>query len=121
MVEENRLHNKQVFYERRKALRNNATPQEIKLWQYLQQSWQGYKFRRQHSVGPYIVDFYCPKKKLVIEIDGNQHGQADAREYDQERDQYLQALEITVLRFWNHEVNTNLPGVLLKIRTCLES
>jgi very-short-patch-repair endonuclease len=114
-----RIHNKKIFIERRKDLRNNSTPQEIILWLQLKDSNLGYKFRRQHSIGPYIVDFYCPEKKLVIEIDGSQHGEVDAKEYDEERDAYLDSLGLTVLRFWNSEVNNHLPVVLQKIKSCL--
>jgi very-short-patch-repair endonuclease len=57
----------------RRLLRNNATPQEIILWSRLRKNRLGSKFRRQHSIGPYIADFYCPEKTLIIEIDGSQH------------------------------------------------
>ena len=68
------IHNNKTLADRRKELRNNATPQEAILWQHLKDSNFGCKFRRQHSIGPYIVDFYCPSKKLIIELDGSQHG-----------------------------------------------
>lgn len=73
-----------------------------------------YKFRRQHSIGKYIVDFYCPEKKLIIEIDGSQHIDIQ-REYDIERDKYLKNLGFKILRFWDNDVNNNLEGVLMKI------
>ena len=96
----------------RKTLRKRSTPQEIILWSRLKNSQLGYKFRRQHSIGKYIVDFYCPDRKLVIEIDGSQH--IDSA-YDVERDSYLKSLEFKILRFWDNEVNNNLDGVLMKI------
>ena len=107
---------KKLFY-RRKELRNGATPQEILLWSKLKNSQLGFKFRRQHSIGGYIVDFYCPVKKLVIEIDGSQHFQKDNQEYDNTRTNYFKALEIKVVRFTNTDINTNIESVLLKIKS----
>jgi len=109
------VHNiKKLFY-RRKELRNNSTPQEILLWLQLNNSNLGFKFRRQHSIGGYIADFYCPSKKLIIEIDGSQH--FTNIEYDEIRSKYFNGLGIKVLRFTNGEINTNMNGVLLKIRS----
>ncbi len=96
------LYQHNSFKGRRKELRRNATPQEITLWKYLRRSNLGFKFQRQYSIGPYIADFYCSKKRLVIELDGSQH--LDAKEYDKERSDYLRNCEIRVLRFWNSEV-----------------
>ena len=94
-------------------LRNGATPQEIILWSRLKGRRMGCKFRRQHSIGGYIADFYCAEKKLVVEVDGWQHQERE--EYDRERTAYFEGLGLRVLRFWNNEVNDNLTGVLLKI------
>jgi very-short-patch-repair endonuclease len=113
------IHNVKNLYERRKDLRNNSTPQEILLWLKLKNSQTGLKFRRQHSIGGYIVDFYCPRKKLVVEIDGSQHFTKDAEEYDQIRTELFGGLDIKVLRFTNAEINTNLDGVLRKIMSVL--
>ena len=101
--------------ERRVDLRNNQTPQEILLWSRLRREQLGFKFRRQHGVGGYIVDFYCPEKKLVIEVDGAQHFEKEAKEYDRIRSSYLKGLDIKVLRFTNAEINTNIEGVIQKI------
>ena len=106
---------------RRKVLRNNATPQEVALWARLKNSQTGYKFRRQHSLGGYIVDFYCPEKRLVIEIDGSQHFEKENLEYDKIRTKFLKGLDIQVIRFDNGEINTNLSGVLQKIHNVLHS
>ena len=77
------LYNRPVLKNRRKELRNGATPAEIKLWSMLKHSnLGGYKFRRQQSVGSYILDFYCPSERLAIELDGDSHFTADAVEYD---------------------------------------
>lgn len=98
----------------RKILRRNATVHETILWSRVKGKQLGCKFRRQHSIGPYIVDFYCPKKKLVVELDGWQHEQQI--KYDDERTAYFERLGIRVLRFWNGEVNKCLDSVLVKIQ-----
>ncbi|MDH4329937.1 MAG: endonuclease domain-containing protein [Candidatus Moranbacteria bacterium] len=104
----------------RKKLRNNSTPQEIVLWSRLKRKQLGYKFRRQHSFGKYIVDFYCKEKGLVIEIDGCQHKKDLHQNYDTERTEYLQRKGLKVLRFWNNEINNNLDGVIFKILESLK-
>jgi very-short-patch-repair endonuclease len=103
------INNKQVL-RRRKELRNNATPEEIILWYYLKASQTGFKFKRQTSIGYYIVDFYCPLLRYVIEIDGSQHN--ENKEYDQERSNFLVAQGCTVRRFWNNELHQQLSNVL---------
>jgi very-short-patch-repair endonuclease len=112
-----RLHNIQKLLPFRKKLRNNTTPQEVLLWAQLKNSQLGFKFRRQHSIGRYIVDFYCPIKKLVIEIDGSQHFTIDNQEYDQNRTESFAFLGIKIIRFTNTDINTNMKGVLMKIRS----
>ncbi len=114
-----RIHNKQNKLESRRKLRKESTPQEIILWSRLRDKQLGHKFRRQHSIGNYIADFYCPQCKLVIELDGHQHKEETRKEYDIERTRYFNALNIAVVRFWNNEVNKNLEGVVLKIQECL--
>ena len=110
------LYNRPVLKNRRKELRNGATPAEIKLWSMLKHSnLGGYKFRRQQSVGSYILDFYCPSERLAIELDGDSHFTADAVEYDRVRTDYLNALNITVLRFLNTDVYDNLNTVCERI------
>lgn len=76
----------------------------------------GVKFKRQHSIGGYIVDFYCQKYKLVIELDGEIHYTKEAREYDVIRDKYFEELSYKVLRFLNSEVENNIEMVLEKIK-----
>lgn len=97
----------------RKTLRSKATPQEVVLWSRLRRNSLGVKFRRQHAIGDYIVDFYCAEKKLAVEIDGWQH--QVVQDYDAQRTAFFARLGIKVVRFWNNEVNDNLEGVLLKI------
>jgi prepilin-type N-terminal cleavage/methylation domain-containing protein len=70
------------------------------------------KFFRQYSIGPYILDFYCPTAKLAVELDGGQHNQCENKEYDESRSEYLKAQGIKVARFWNHEVLLDIQGVL---------
>ncbi len=72
----------------------------------------GYKFRRQFSVGSYILDFYCPSLRLAIEIDGESHFNPEAKEYDSRRQRFIESLGISVVRFTNTDVRENLDGVL---------
>ena len=109
------IYNIKKLFERRKELRNNSTSQEDLLWSKLKNSQIGLKFRRQHSIGGYIVDFYCPSKRLVIEIDGPQHFTKDNKEYDEIRTEFFKGLDIKVLRFTNIEIDTNIYEVLQKI------
>ncbi|MBI4599092.1 endonuclease domain-containing protein [Candidatus Uhrbacteria bacterium] len=101
---------------RRQALRNEMTPAEVLLWSQLKGKQTGYKFRRQHGIGEYIVDFYCPDLRLVIELDGNVHGTPEAEAYDQRRSEYLASVGLQVIRFANTDVFNNLEGVLEAIR-----
>ena len=78
------IHSDRSMFFRRKELRNNLTPQEVILWKYLKKSNLSFKFIRQHSIGPYIVDFYCPQKRLIIEM--RQLLEQKQREMDSERD-----------------------------------
>ena len=110
------FHNRKELKSYRKELRNNATPAEIKLWGVLQKSnLGGYKFRRQHSVGGYILDFYCPVQKLAIELDGDSHFEDKAIDYDLVRTAYLNVLNIKVLRFLNTDVYDHLEVVCERI------
>ena len=88
-----------------KTMRTNATDAEYLMWQLLRaRRFMNLKFRRQHVIAPYIVDFYCHELGLVIELDGSQHGTDDAIKYDAERTRFLEALDLKVMRYWNHEV-----------------
>jgi len=89
---------------------------EVLLWIQLKgKKMQGYKFRRQYGVGPYVLDFYCPELKLAIEIDGDSHFQAGAEEYDRDRQALIEKLGIRFLRFTNSDVYESLNGVLEKV------
>ena len=88
-----------------KSMRHTATNAENLMWQLLRaKRFMNLKFRRQHVIQPYIVDFYCHEIGLVIELDGSQHGTDEAIEYDAERTKFLEALGLTVVRYWNHDV-----------------
>ena len=80
----------------------------------------GIKFRRQHPLGPYIVDFISLERNLIIEVDGGQHGQQENRIKDEIRDSFFRGKGFRVLRFWNSEIFSNLEGVLEAIRINLE-
>ena len=102
-----------------RSLRKNMTDAERKLWyEYLRPC--PYKFTRQMSVGPYILDFYCASAQLAVEIDGSQHYEPQGQQQDAARTAYLQAFGIFVLRFSNRDILLNLEGVVAEIeRTIL--
>lgn len=102
---------------RRKELRNDATFPERLLWLYLIHSQlDGRKFRRQHSYGPYIMDFYCPSERLCIELDGDSHDTPEAQKHDEMRDAYLRSHYVKVLRFRNEEACASVEKVFERIR-----
>jgi very-short-patch-repair endonuclease len=110
------LRNDSALKQRRKELRRNQTDAEKAIWTHLRnRQFYGVRFFRQYSVGPYILDFYCPSVKLGIELDGGQHLQRESLEYDAARTEYLTAHGINVIRFWNNEVLLNINGVLVKL------
>ena len=98
-------------------IRKNQTDVERLLWKQIRnKNFFGLKFFRQYSVGAYIVDFYCPKLKLAIELDGGQHAEEGNKEYDKIRTDYLKSMGIKVMRFWNNDVIHNIEGVLEEIK-----
>lgn len=103
-----------------RELRDNMTPAETKLWEALRnKQLSGLKFRRQHPVSRYILDFYCFKKKLGIELDGGYHSEKTQQFYDKDRTKNLEELGIQIIRFTNEDVLQDLDRVLNKIReTC---
>ena len=107
------IHNIGYLRSARRLLRNKLTPEEAILWNLIKNNKLGYKFRRQHSAGNFVMDFYCATKRLAIELDGGQH--LDNQEADQERTNYLESVGIKVIRFWNGEIKSNLSGVMMKI------
>ena len=111
-----KIHNLYNLREHRKELRKNPTLQEEKLWWYLRKNQLGVKFRRQHSIGGYIVDFFCKEKKLILEIDGEVHNTKTAKEYDEVRDKFITSFGYFILRFYNSEVDNSIDVVLTKIK-----
>lgn len=94
-----------------RKLRKNQTDAERKLWGYLcRKQLEGLKFRRQQPIGPFIADFYCPEKRLIIEIDGSQHMKKET--YDRDRTTSLESQGYRVLRFWNNDVLLNTAEVI---------
>ncbi len=113
------LHDKASLRQFRRELRKNLTPQEAKLWKHIRFCRSGFKFRRQHSIGNFIVDFYCAEKRLIIEVDGGVH--LESKENDAARDEYLQNLNYKVVRFWNSEIESDLDRVIKDIKNLLIS
>ena len=106
---------------RARVLRRTLPPPEARLWVYLRRrALGGLKFRRQHPVGPYVLDFYCMEARLAVEVDGRQHGDAEQAEKDAVRTAWLAKQNIAVLRIPAESVRTNLDGVLTWIRTNAE-
>src|SRR6266446_6609007 len=99
--------------ENARRLRANATDPEARLWRHLRRSeLLGSHFRRQVPIGPYVADFACMAARLVIEVDGSQHGRDDRRKKDEGRTRWLEAEGYRVLRIWNDDLTTNMDGVL---------
>ena len=96
----------------RRSLRSEMPSAESVLWSKLRRRQLGYKFRRQYSVGPYVVDFYCPEFRLAIEVDGDSHFQNGAQARDNDREAFIKSFGIDVLRFRNVEVFEQLNDVL---------
>ncbi len=104
---------KSAFLPIRRRLRSNQTPAEQLLWSKLRgYQIQGLKFRRQHGIGPYIVDFFCPERALAIEVDGDVHATENKIKNDRLRENHLHSLGIMIVRYNNDEVLGNLDGVL---------
>jgi len=98
-----------------KSLRDNLTEAERCLWTRIRLKHLGYMFYRQKPIGEYIVDFYCPKARLVVEVDGGQHFTEDEASNDRVRDEYMRSLGLMVLRFSNSEVLKNADSVAVTI------
>jgi len=118
---------KQMFYsasalifQRAKELRNHPTDAERILWMYLRTSPRGYKFRRQHPAGNYILDFYCHALKIAIEVDGAIHNKEKIQEADRKRQKNLEADGIYVIRFSNKDVMTNIDCVNEQINIAID-
>ncbi|MGI8893857.1 MAG: endonuclease domain-containing protein [Bacteroidia bacterium] len=112
-----RINNLSKLKEKRRHLRKNLTPAEATLWRILKNSQlEGRKFRRQHSVGNYILDFYCPAERLAIELDGAHHFTEAGLIYDKKRTEYIETLGITIMRFENIFVFERIDYVIDEIK-----
>ena len=101
-----------------REFRKKPTKAEACLWEILRaKRLDGFKFRRQHPMGDYILDFYCPELKLAIEVDGQVHMDEEQKIYNQERTNNLKENGISVIRFWNSEVQNDISSVVNRIRT----
>src|SRR5262249_32463180 len=99
-----------------KRLRANTTPHERMLWRSLKElPIEGSHFRRQAPIGPYVVDFFCPAKRLIVELDGGHHNEDDTARRDRERQLWLENEGYRVLRFWNSEIAGDLNAILERI------
>ncbi len=116
------LRNDPTLKQRRRELRRNQTDAERALWAKVRnKQFFGIKFFRQCSIGPYIVDFYCPTAKLAVELDGGQHGRSDDMTYDAVRPEYLRAQGIDVMRFWDNDVLHDIESVLSNLALKISS
>lgn len=96
-----------------RVLRKDMPSAEQRLWYFIRKKQLGgFRFRRQHTIGPFAADFACVEARLVVELDGDQHGRGGAPSRDQRRNAFMENEGWTVLRFWNHEVYDNINGVL---------
>ncbi|MCU6249516.1 endonuclease domain-containing protein [Enterobacter cloacae] len=109
----------EIIYSYAKQLRRELTKEERRLWYLLRsRRFENYKFRRQHPVGHYILDFACCKARLAVELDGGQHD--EKQEYDRQRTRWLNEKGWYVIRFWNNELWDNEETVLEQIRETLQ-
>lgn len=104
-----------------RELRQPQTPAEATLWQHLRNRNLEYKFRRQHAIQSFIIDFYCAEVKLCIEVDGDTHFTREQQNYDTARTEYLELLGRKMIRFTNNDVRFNIHAVVQEIiDTCNE-
>jgi very-short-patch-repair endonuclease len=110
-----------VYTERARELRKNANEAEQRLWSYLRGGQlNGHKFRRQHALGDYIGDFVCLSARLIVEVDGDTHGNDERERLDAKRTESLERTGYEVIRFWNDDVFNNMDGILETIWSALQ-
>lgn len=115
----NEIFNQKNHKDNRRQLRSQMTKSEIIFWSKIKNKQLGYKFRRQYGVGKYIVDFYCPEKKLIIEIDGDIHFYDRSIGSDKIRENYFKKLGLAIKRYTNSDVIKNLDNALENLRQIL--
>lgn len=106
---------------RRQSLREKSTQAEKILWERLRRNNLGFKFFRQYSVEGYVMDFYCPDKRLAVEIEGSIHYLPSTQKYDKYREKYLQAFGIKFLKFTNQEIFIEIGSVISEIKSALHT
>lgn len=106
-----KIHNIESLKRTRQKLRKGSTTTEQELWYVLRNNRLGYKFRRQQSIGRYIVDFYCPSLRLVIEVDGNIHGEVFKKKSDSIREAFLVSQGLRVCRYHNEQIRDEIESV----------
>lgn len=110
-----KLYNKRKFKEFRSELRSRMTKSEALLWKYIKNDSLGFRFRRQHGIGNYIVDFYCPKLKLVIEVDGLTHAEEEVFEKDQRKERFILENNMVLKRYSSDQIFNDLDNTLMDI------
>jgi cyclase len=101
-----------LIFDKARELRQRLTAAEQTFWLRLKERFPEYKFRRQHPISNYVADFYCHKRKLVIEIDGSIHNSSEAKINDEKRQKDLEDLKLTVIRFTNEQIKNDNENVL---------
>ncbi len=119
MESRHRIH--PIILARAREMRQPQTPAEATLWRHLRNRNLKYKFRRQHPIYRFIIDFYCAEAKLLIEIDGDSHLQKEQMEYDQARTEYLEDFGYQVIRFTNDDMRYNINTVVTEIIRTVET
>jgi very-short-patch-repair endonuclease len=109
------LHNMKRMEKARRLLRKKSTKPEILLWSRLRKGQTGFKFRRQHSIGPYVADFYCGELRLVVEADGPLHFEEKGKIHDCKRDEFFRSRDLRVARFSTDRIMEDVGGVVEKI------
>ncbi|PIP26588.1 MAG: DNA methyltransferase [Candidatus Moranbacteria bacterium CG23_combo_of_CG06-09_8_20_14_all_40_16] len=112
----NEIFNQKYHKISRSQLRSQMTKAEIILWYRIRNNQLGCKFRRQHGIGKYVVDFYCPELKLIIEVDGDVHFYEKNIVADKEREAYFKGLELRIIRYTNLDVIQNIDSVLADLK-----
>lgn len=114
------LYNKPLIKKLRQDLRKKQTESEARLWHYLRgRKLDGYKFYRQYSIGNYVADFYCPKKRIAIELDGSVHNNKLTRINDKVRTATFESVNVMVIRFWNAQVLNDTERVVKQLHHLL--
>ncbi len=115
-----KIYNLRVIKDKRQDLRNNMSVPEKILWKWIRNEQLGFKFRRQHGIGKYVTDFFCPALKLDVEVDGQVHGEKIIASKDKHRDDFMKSIGIKVKRYTAKEINDNVEWVLDEIKKCCD-